>query len=240
MRRLFVWILLCAVLVAALCGTAAVAFAEQNDIKLDLDVTKEGNEVVAVVTVTENDGVVDLYLRVEYDEKALELVDREFGHALSSLGPVDNFEEGGYEYPYRVTYNGSVTNVDDTGRLLTLRFKVKDGAKDGAHSVKLVVRQVGYRMGDLSMEPVYNEKYGEPLLITADPASTKEGGVVAAEKKVVLTDGNVKSITDADVPEETGANALMIGLIVAGAVILIGATLIAYFIYRRKKSLSNK
>ena len=235
MKRFLGILVLCVLLVTALCGTATIAFAEANDVKFDLTVKEDGEDVVALVTITENDGVVDLYLRVEYDTDALELTERTYGKALSSLGPQDNFEEGGYEYPYRVTYIGSVTNNTDTGHLLTLRFKVKKGAKNGEHSIKLIVRQVGYRTGDLSVDTLYNPKYGEPLEIGADPTSTTQGGVVVEERTVVISGGEVDSIRDPG-KEKSKISEVTIGLIVGGSMIVVGAIVIAYLLYRRKNA----
>lgn len=231
MRRLLGLLLICFVLVATCCGTVVSALAETRDVKVDLDLAKEGGEVRADVILTENDGINELYLRVEYDEDALELTAREFGSALTSLGPMDNFEEGGYEYPYRIIYADN-KNVDDTGRLITLTFNVKDGAKDGEHSIKVVVRQVGHLEGEL--ESVYNEKYGEPVTFSGaeDVSATTTGGLTAAEKVVVISAGAVDAIRD----PENGQAALMIGLIVGGVVIFAGAIVIAYLLYRRKRT----
>lgn len=227
-------------IVTALCGVTTLAFAEQNDVELDLDVKTEGEEVVAVVYLTKNDGIVDLYLRVEYDTQALELVKREFGNktALSSLGPVDNFEEGGYEYPYRVTYVGS-KNATDTGRLFTLTFKIKSGVPDGDYGIKLVVRQVGALAGDLSADPVYNTKYGEPLEVGLNLDATKQGGVVVSEKTVVVSGGEVERIEDADPSDEKGLAPLVIGLIVGGSVIFVVLIAVAFVIYRKKATKTN-
>ena len=236
MKRFFGLLLILSIAVAALCGAVTVAFAEQNDVTLDLDVQKQGDEVVAVVSITENDGIVDLYLRVEYDTEALELVDSAFGSALASLGPVDNFEEGGYEYPYRVIYVGN-KNSTDTGKLLTLTFKIKSGAPDGDHDIKLVVRQVGALPGSSSVEPVYNTKYGAPLeLGSKNVAATKQGGVVVAEKSVVTSGGEVEKIEDVDDVEEKGLAPLVIGLIAGGAVVFAALAVGAYFLYRKKKA----
>ena len=234
-RRLFGLILFCAFLACALCGVTAVASAETRDVELSFDVTRDGDEVSAAVTVMKNDGIVDLYLRVEYDTEALELTKSTFGHALSSLGPVDNFEKDEYVYPYRVIYLGN-ENSDDTGLLLTLRFKVKEGAKNGAHSVKLVVRQVGYLEDEDSVEPVYNEKYGAPLSYAAELSETTTGGKVVAEKAVVTSKGAVVEVRE---PDQTSDKTVMICLIVGGAVIFIAAGVIAYLFYRKKNVRTN-
>jgi len=228
-------------LVAVLCGTYSIAFAEQNDVKLVLEEGEGADgEVVFSVSLKENDGVSDLYLRVEYDTDALELVGRNFGKALSSLDPTDNYgddeaDRAAYEPPYLVEYlDYSQKNVTETGYLFSLRFRVKEGAKNGNHSVKLVVRQVGYRTGDSSLDLIYNEQYGARV-DAEDYNSLVTGGLVVAEKIVVVSGGEVDSVVTPD-EEKDGANELMIGLIVGGVMILVGAVVVAYIVYRRKNA----
>jgi len=236
-KRLFGLLLIFVICVTALSGTLVFASAEANDVELDFDVTRDGEEVVAIVTLMENDGIVDLYLRVEYDKDALVLMDTAFGSGLSALKHMDNFGEDGaeYEYPYRLEYLDYVQkNVDGTGRLVTLRFRVKDGAKDGEHSVKLVIRQVGYI--NASSEIVYNEKYGEELVFDLDSDDVLDsttGGVAVAEKIVVTSKGSVVEIREA----EQGSSAkkgLMIGLIVGGVVLFVAAGVVSFLFYRKK------
>ena len=242
MKRFFGSLLICVLLVACFGSVASVALAETNDVTLTLDVSEEDNgEILAIVTLTKNDGVVDLYLRVEYDTDALELSDRTFGKALASLKPVDNFEDGGYEPPYRVEYLDFVTdsaNVTDTGMLFTLRFKVNSGVKNGNYPVKLVVRQVGFRAGDKDVDIIYNQKYGDPVEATDDVSSTTTGGVVVAQSTVSVSGGGVDSIHSVDTEEEEtgGGNELMIGLIVGGVMLLVGALIVAYIVYRKRNA----
>ena len=241
MKRFFGLLLIVAVAVVSLCGTLTVASAEQNDVKLNLDVQKEGDEVVATVYLTENDGIADLYLRVEYDEDALELIKSEFGSnaALSSLSPMDNFEEGGYEYPYRLQYIGN-ENSTDTGRLVTLTFHIKSGTPDGDYDVRLIVREVASLAGDHSVDLIHNEKYGEPLTDVSDVDVTKQGGLVVAEKTVVISGGTVQKIEDADAPKDKGRTALLIGLIVGGSALFIALFVGAYLIYRQKRKQASE
>ncbi len=228
-------------LVTAFCGSMTMAFAEQNDVKLELE-TKETEDGVDVgVYLTENDGLMDLYLRVEYDTEALELVSRSYGKALASLAPMDNFmayEDGDYEPPFCVEYADYSSNITDTGMLFSLRFRIKEDAKNGNHSVKLIVRQVGYITGDAS-DPIYNEKYGDPLVLT-DDFSFRTGGVVVAEKIIVTSGGEVDSVRTPELAEEKGGlSELMIGLIVGGVMILVGALVVAYILYRKKNAEKN-
>jgi len=238
-KRFFVLLILCAMLSCLLVG-GAVAQAENalndsiHDIDCSLEVYQEGKDIVAVASIDNNPGIIDLYLRVEYDVNALELTAREFYKTLSALGPVDNFEEGSYEYPYRVIYVGSSQNETGEGDLFSLRFKLKEGAKNGNHEIKLVVRQVGYFPGNNVSQPVeYVQKYGEPVTYE-DRDAALTGGVVATEMIVVSKNGKVtKIISPAD--KKRSGNELMIGLIVGGVMIFVGAIAIAYIVYRKKQ-----
>ena len=225
MKRLFGLLLLCAFLACALCGVTTFAAAEENDVTFSFDLRQEKDEIVADVYLTKNDGIVTMTLRVEYDEDALELTDRSFSKSvLAALGPQDNFEEGEYEYPYRVLYSGLSENVTDTGLLLTLRFRVKNGAKNGDYGVQLVVRHVGYYAG--SSEIVSNAKYG----VAPNDEEVVEGGLPVQEQFVTVSGGEIVAIHG----PEGGRNALVIGLVVGGAVIFIAALVVAYLIYRKK------
>ena len=231
-KRLFGLILFCAILACALCGVTAVAAAEVRDAEFEFNVTREGDEVVAVVTLTKNDGIMDLYLRVDYDADALELTKRTFGTLKTALSLYDNIgddEYEGYEAPYRVT-GTALENVEETGRLMTLRFKAKKDAKNGEHSLKLVVRQVGHLEGETADDIVYNEKYGAPVNL-GDDASIKTGGKTVAEMAVVTSKGVV---TDVRAPRLASDKVVMIVLIVGGAAIFVVAGIVAYLFYRKK------
>lgn len=217
MRRMLYVILIFAILLCF--GSIDVTLAETKDVSIELTQTTEGDMVLVSADLTKNDGVLILYLRVEYDESVLRLEGREFGSALSSLDPVDNFA-----YPYRVIYGGNATS-SDLGRLFTLRFKVKEGASDGKSKVKLYVRELAY--GSASA-PVYNEKYGAPVSAESDG---RVGGMAVAETSVVVSDGT-------PVPEKAGGNSLLIGLCCGGSVIFIGSIAAAYVIYRRRQKQS--
>ncbi len=237
MKKLVVFTLLICLTLVCFAGVTATAFAEANDVEAALDLRVEGEEILATVSLVKNDGIVDLYLRVEYDTDALELLSRDFGKTLASLDPVDNFEEGKYEYPYRVIYAGSGSNNKETGALFFLRFKIKDGAA-GNHNVKLVVRQVGYLTSGSGAEPVYNTKYGEPIDLM-NASSAKTGGVTVSDKTVAIGISGEVKVVETPAPEKEGKNELMIGLIVGGVMIVVGAVIIAYIAYRKKQNDTN-
>ena len=215
--------------VCFVCPNVGTAHAEANDIKIELDSDYSGDELVVSAVVTSNDGVISLFMRVEYDESQLELVDRTYGNALSDLEPVDNFEGAEtFSYPYRVIYAGTGTNVTDTGVLFTLRFKQKKTAVNGKHDVKLVVREVGYKVGNATSAVNYNPKYGAQL---GDPEEGLTGGVVVSEETYLVTDA-------APAPEAEGSarTALVIGLAVGGGVVLVGIFVAVYFLYKKKQT----
>lgn len=235
MKRLVVFVFVIALVAACFCSVTVAAAAGAPDVKLSLLAKQQDGDLLVTVNVDENGGINDLYLRVEYDQNVLELTGTEFGKPLASLGPVDNFEEG-YQYPYRVIYLGTANSID-TGELVYLHFSVKDGAK-GESSIKLIVREVGYLPTGSGANTVYNSKYGEPIEMS-NPAAGAEGGVVVAEKTLRVEDGKATVIVT-PAPEKTGANELTIGLIVGGAMVVVGAFVIAYVVYRRKKDKANQ
>ena len=91
------------------------------------------------VVVEENSGVSGMLFSLEYDTSVFTLTDLEYGDALSSLSPIHtNTEtpEGYGVYPFKITYLGDA-NDTSTGKMMTLRFSVRDDAPDGSYTIAL-------------------------------------------------------------------------------------------------------
>ena len=99
----------------------------------------ETQEIEIDVMVEENTGVCGMLLSLEYDTSVFTLTGLEYGTALSSLAPIHTnteTDEGYGIYPFKITYLGE-QNDTSTGRMMTLRFRVKDGAPDGSYTIVL-------------------------------------------------------------------------------------------------------
>ena len=237
MKKLFGWIILTAILVAAIGSmTCVTAFAEkQNDVVLTTRSTVKGDELTVFVRVDENDGINILTLRLEYDQESLELVGRTFGTALASLDPYDNFEdeETPYTYPYRAIYAGRLVNDTTTGSLVTFRFRVKEGAV-GENKVSVVVREVGYMKEGKTDAPVYNTRYGEAVDLDA-PGALLLGGVEVTAATYEISEKGEITVPDQEAPDKGNRSyALPITLALVGAVLVIGGIILAAYLLRKK------
>ena len=99
----------------------------------------EDKEIEIDVTVKENAGVCGILLSLVYDTSVFTLTDLEYGDALSSLSPINTNTEtpDGYGvYPFKITYLGD-ENDTSTGKMMTLRFSVRDDAPDGSYTIAL-------------------------------------------------------------------------------------------------------
>ncbi|MCR4726884.1 MAG: cohesin domain-containing protein [Clostridia bacterium] len=111
---------------------AQAAFAESTPILL-LSGKAEGEEIVVTATLRNNEAVSAMVLQLEYDRDKLVLIGCEEGEALSSL---DFIASGNYDvYPFLLNWSGD-ENDSSNGKLVTLRFSVKDAAS-GKAFVKL-------------------------------------------------------------------------------------------------------
>ncbi len=120
--------LLCAILAAFLI-LAPVAARSASSAGLYVGSAKAaaGETADITVTVVNNPGFCYLRVRPEYDENALELVFAEKGDLKTddiSVGKNISVESG--------------KNIKGDGALLTVRFKVKEGAVSGRYGIKLV------------------------------------------------------------------------------------------------------
>ena len=239
MKKIFGWIILTAILVATIGSmTAVTAIAEQeNDVVLSSQSMVSGEELLVIVKVEKNDGINILSMRVEYDEDSLEFVGRIRGSALASLGYGDNFdEETGvlYAYPYRAIYSGTLKNDTTTGTLVTLRFRVREGAV-GENKVRVIVREVGYMKEGKTDAPVYNSKYGAAVDLS-DPDALLSGGVeMTAATYEISSKGEVIVPKDPEKIKKSNP-ALIVTLALVGAVVVVGGIILAVYLLKRKQT----
>ena len=125
--RLIICIAVAMILFCAMIPAQA-AFAESTPILL-LSGKAEGEEIVVTATLRNNEAVSAMVLQLEYDRDKLVLIGCEEGEALSSL---DFIASGNYDvYPFLLNWSGD-ENDSSNGKLVTLRFSVKDAASGKA------------------------------------------------------------------------------------------------------------
>ncbi len=225
MKRVALLLLITALVCFLSIAFPALAQAEGHDVQAKLTVNVETEFVFVTASLTKNDGVTALGLRVEYDEETFELVESEFKTALSSLDPTDAFHDEAltYEYPYRISYIGYGENRTDVGDLFTLKFRVRNDAVNGKKKFSLYVYDMSYYDGASLVTPSEFEGEGG-----ADPS----GGKKLAEDSYVLSNGIFPS-TKGNVP-------LIVGMSVGGGAILVLLAAAAVVTIKKKRTNDKK
>lgn len=113
-------------------GYWRVALREQGPvIALSYADKDESGNLLVDVNMTANNGVAVMKLNLEYDKTALTYVGYTAGDALQGM----NLFTSGAETDKTVFQWMSDNNCYGTGKVMTLRFAVKDGAKNGGYRV---------------------------------------------------------------------------------------------------------
>lgn len=195
---------------------AQSAFAESTPILL-LSGKAEGEEIVVTATLRNNEAVSAMVLQLEYDRDKLVLIGCEEGEALSSL---DFIASGNYDvYPFLLNWSGD-ENDSSNGKLVTLRFSVKDAAS-GKAFVKLTYtrdRDINYYEGG---ELMTRNLMTDTLGIDLDSGEAKE------------------FVTESDEPDlpakKENKVPLIVGMSVGGSVLVALIVLIPLLVVKKRK-----
>lgn len=211
---------ICVLLIALLLCVALplqVAFAETTPLLL-LSGKQEGEEIVVTVTLRNNEGISAMLLNLEYDRERLTLLGYQQEEALSDL---DMIVSGNVEvYPYVMTWSGDA-NDDSNGKLLTLRFAVKEDVS-GQAFVKFSYardRDVNYYEG--------GELRTRNLMIDALRIDLSSGTAVSIETE----HSDATSVSE----ENKNNTALVVGLAVGGSVGIVLIVGIPWLVVRKKR-----
>ena len=182
----------------------------------------ETQEIEIDVMVEENTGVCGMLLSLEYDTSVFTLTGLEYGTALSSLAPIHTnteTDEGYGIYPFKITYLGE-QNDTSTGRMMTLRFRVKDGAPDGSYTISL--------KHERDKDVTYlkdREIHAKNLLIDA--------------AKITISGNKITDIDTVPSDQQSGngnANELWLPITIGGMVLVSGCFLLVSMLIKRNKS----
>ena len=142
-KFLGIMLMLCLLVVFPLATSSipSVDAASKNTVIL-LQGTEQSDEEVKVdVEVKENTGILAMRLEIEFDKNVLELISVDGGTALSSLGVIWTGDLSLANSSGKLIIHGEGTGdpVNDytTGKLMTLKFKVKKNVPDGNYSINL-------------------------------------------------------------------------------------------------------
>ena len=138
-------------------GDLRVANAEtpslKKELKLEIELVEENDpdEFSFRVKINENPGIHSLRLELGYDSDKMMLASYTGSQVLEDelklVTPVTEKKEEGYAYmPFVFDYQSKESTLNDTstGAILLLRFKLKEGIKDGDHKVSFVNTKATY------------------------------------------------------------------------------------------------
>ena len=229
MKKIFLTILLLAALVFACTCTAVTASAESaNDVKINVNQVRSGDDITFSANVAENDGFITLFLCVEFDNDTLSLTSVQYGSTYSEMVFFDNVADvrSGKDKVLMIEYIGQGQNCTDLGSLFTLRFSLKNKAVNGKHKIRLSIAEVGYKTG-VASDIVYNEKYSSGVDLT-NLNRQEMLGTVVAESEFTVENGVPAS-------EKKSDFVLVIVLVVVCSVILItGLSVLLYITFKKK------
>lgn len=195
------------------------AFADSTPVLL-LSGKSEGDEIVVTATLRNNDGISAMLLNLEYDRDNLTFIGCKQEEALPSL---DLLSSGSYNiYPYVLTWSGE-DNDNSNGKLLTLRFTVKENA-NGQAFVKFTYerdRDINYyEGGDLKTRNMMIDTLHIDLL--------------SGEATAIVSE-NSNTENDNTEEEKKDNTALIIGLTVGGTFGIMLVVGIPWFVVRKKR-----
>ena len=180
------------------------------------------HEIEIDVIVEENAGVSAMLLSLEYDTSVFTLTDLEYGTAFSSLSPIHTnteTEQGYGIYPFKITYLGE-QNDTTTGKMMTLRFRVKDGAPDGSYTISL-----------------QHERDKDVTYLKDREIRTKNLLIDAA--KITISGNKITDIDTVPSDQQSGngnANELWLPIAIGGMVLVSGCFLLVSMLIKRNKS----
>ena len=183
----------------------------------------ETHEIEIDVIVEENTGVCGMLLSLQYDTSVFTLTGLEYGAALSSLSPIHTnteTDEGYAIYPFKITYLGE-ENDTSIGKMMTLRFSVKDGAPDGSYTITLKHER------DKDVTYLENgEIHTKNLLI--------DGARITLSGNKITNIDTIDSSNEQNDLENT-SDELWLPVVVGGLVLVSGCSLFASLIIKRNK-----
>lgn len=142
-RKIFALILSIAVLITSLPFYATAVFASSPTIGISSAEAQPGDSVDLTVSITGNPGITSIDFSVQYDAKQFELTAKKNGKLLGGTMNSQTLDK----VPYYCGWINSLQkeNCKENGVLITLTFKVKDGAVNGKQEISFTQSSVtGY------------------------------------------------------------------------------------------------
>lgn len=93
-----------------------------------------GEEVSVSIKLENNPGVTSMRFMVDYDNRALTMTDFEFGNAFESMHRASSRNYGS---PYSMSMYSATDDLEDTGMIAVIKFKVNEDTEDGTYKINI-------------------------------------------------------------------------------------------------------
>lgn len=226
--------------VLLLLSLSIIAFAK-NPVELTLTnaTVYAGDEFELKLYISDNSQMSGAVIDINYDSAVLEFVSAEAGAILDSeaTASIKNFNTDKSSY-VRFTYMAPSSSVTAEGILLSVRFKALETAY-GESSVSISIpyekdfvdsklETIEYKVNNSKVE-IMNDDVSGNLSNTEEFSSSVDDESNSSVSYSESTSENAEDNTN----ENNNTFKLIIGLIVAGAVILVGVA--TYIVYEKNK-----
>ena len=125
-------ILCCGILFCLFTSTISAVEIREGKINIASVTGLPGEEAVVPVDIKNNPGISAFVLTFIYDSSALEYIDFYAGDAFNKYTIANNSEKGMLNVVF-----SSFSNVYSDGRMISLKFKIKEDTKMGSYTIRL-------------------------------------------------------------------------------------------------------
>jgi len=149
---IFILTVFCYAVLSVYCTGHTSSAETRATITLSDKKVSSGDTVQISVKISNNSGIANMRLSLQYDNSVMTLTDVQEGQALSSLDYIttDPDTELGYSItPFMLMWDG-LDNDSSSGTLAVLTFKIADNAPKGSYIVTFNygLGDISYRVGD--------------------------------------------------------------------------------------------
>lgn len=132
LKKVLSIIICCGILFCLFSTTISAVEIREGKINIASVTGLPGEEAVVPVDIKNNPGISAFILTFLYDSSALEYLDFYAGDAFNKYTIANNSEKGMLNVVF-----SSFSNVYNDGRIISLKFKIKEDAKMGSYTIRL-------------------------------------------------------------------------------------------------------
>ena len=196
------------------------------------------------VYLQQNYGLVDLIIFLDYDQSAFEITSTSRTKA-TALKNLDYIPSGTLStFPYGMSWNsdhkfqetGRYVNDNTNGLLISVNFKLKDGAADGEYQIKLVQNQ---QFRDSDNTPIENQcvYYNGNTAQEADTDLLMNKNIISDFVKVEIGGDTINDLTVVETKKDSNP---YLWIVIPTSSLFIIATVFMYIKKKKDKIASGK